>query len=465
MDDAEKAAFSDLIADLDGMARFFANALEVTAQTVQDGVEQHAVVGAKSSAKGIHGYNAFREKIAKSELDDLSRKLGDKFPLSAKFDEAMKNDNTPLNVETIQKENVKQLPGESKYATGKKAFKNAYGGNTDVHIKQLGIDVRLNTDVVGETLAKAYDETDVQSHLDLIPKIKSILEKGVLMQVERVGHLNNKKESLFGYRLYGTYDYVDANGNVTPKAVVCTVVQNLNDAYTHVFRDIENVTLKHGLTGAKDSAGISEEFESDKYTIAQLYDDVKKIARKDGGLKYSDSERNELLFAYSETEDGDKYSSKADNDMYKRLVEEHGAIKPGEKPSRDVSKNNKLYLTVTLNEKEAGISPQPTDDNNRPLVYGPPASEISIADLIAGVKDDSGYFFKYLPDSMLNEARIESKRTAVVEEEARLAKMREEFAAEKAEQQKERQEKETARIAVPTVNTGNTTVDRVVTEL
>ena len=85
-------------------------------------------------------------------------------------------------------------------------------------------------------------------------------------------------------------------------------------------------------------------------------------------------------------------------------------------------KNNKLHVTVTLNEKELGVlTPDALSDNTQTHENALPSSEISIADLISDVKDDSGSFFKYLPDSMLNEARIASKNVAIAEDEERIA--------------------------------------------
>jgi len=118
-------------------------------------------------------------------------------------------------------------------------------------------------------------------------------------------------------------------------------------------------------------------------------------------------------------------------------------FKPG------LKQNHKLYITVTLNnEKEAGIFPRPTDgDSSHSLVHGTPASEISIADLIAGVKDEKGNLLKYLPDSMLDESQRSIKGNAITQEQARLSQMREE------------------KQPIPIVNTGDEVLDNVIGEL
>ena len=107
----------------------------------------------------------------------------------------------------------------------------------------------------------------------------------------------------YGYRLYNLYWYVDGNKK-TPHALVCTVVQDLNKAEGYVFKNIENVTIGRGLPGA--NAGMSSSVNGDTYTVAQLYDAVKRIDRNEGGLKYSDADRN-YLFSYTERDDGVAY--------------------------------------------------------------------------------------------------------------------------------------------------------------
>ena len=97
----------------------------------------------------------------------------------------------------------------------------------------------------------------------------------------------NKKNSLrpdravreaLAERVYRVTRQLRIRDNATKR----TVVQSTDNAKAYVFRDIENVTIEHGLTNNK-SAGISEPINGDTYTIAQLYRFVKGLSRDDGG--------------------------------------------------------------------------------------------------------------------------------------------------------------------------------------
>lgn len=60
----------------------------------------------------------------------------------------------------------------------------------------------------------------------------------------------------------------------------------------------------------------------------------------------------------------------------------------------------RCFLCVDILQKnEPGVTVRPDGDKDRPALRTIPDSEISIADLISDVKDDSGSFFKYLPDA------------------------------------------------------------------
>lgn len=52
---------------------------------------------------------------------------------------------------------------------------------------------------------------------------------------------------------------------------------------------------------------------------------------------------------------------------------------------------HKLYMTVTLKRTEAGIKPRGYTANESVSNHGTSASAINVADLIANVKDDTGY--------------------------------------------------------------------------
>lgn len=275
-------------------------------------------------------YGGIREVLAKKGLDELSGKLGDRFPLSAKFDETMRNDGTELVMEDVAANSVVKGRKESAYKVGRKAFISKYGVKTRVHIDQMGIDADLYADVANESISKAIGQTNEQSTLDVIPHVGDILSNSILMGIERIAHTDNKSTALYGYRLYNLYWYVDGNKK-TPHALVCTVVQDLNKAEGYVFKNIENVTIGRGLPGS--NAGMSSSVNGDTYTVAQLYDAVKRIDRNEGGLKYSDADRN-YLFSYTERDDGVAYQDRSTGTSNRALLAgafEELAQKPDER--------------------------------------------------------------------------------------------------------------------------------------
>lgn len=99
----------------------------------------------------------------------------------------------------------------------------------------------------------------------------------------------------------------------------------------------------------------------------------------------------------------------------------------------DVRQKNKLYVTITMKTKEAGITPSPASSNSEGLVLGTPASKASVADIASLVKDDSGSLVKYLPDSMLSEDQRAAKRAALTAREEKLEDMRYEYAVERGD--------------------------------
>lgn len=74
-------------------------------------------------------------------------------------------------------------------------------------------------------------------------------------------------------------------------------------------------------------------------------------------------------------------------------------------------KENRLYVAITMNEKEAGISPRSSASLEGPI-RSTPASTATIADIAALVKDESGSLLKYIPDSLLSEEQIAVKQQA-----------------------------------------------------
>ena len=287
----------------------------VAKDVVEDFVKEH-----KDKVKySERGYGAIREAFAKKGLDELSKKMGSYFPLSASFDSTMLADNTPLIMTTVAKNGVERVKGKSDYAIGNEAFKKAYGSKTKVHIKQMGIDAELYRDVAKESINKATNRSTLQATMDVIPHLSDILENSKLFALERINHTSNKGTALFGYRLYNLYWYEETINKVedgkttqvkekTPHCLVCTVVQNAEKAEGYVFRDIENVTINHSLPTSKSD--MSESVNDDGYTISQLYRFVKGLNREKGGIKYTPDEKAVYGFHYTKRDDGKLYSDR-----------------------------------------------------------------------------------------------------------------------------------------------------------
>ncbi len=275
---------------------------------------------AKMSDREI--YNPFREAFAKQGLDNLSIKLGTHFPLSAQFVQTITNDDTDLVMETIKGGSVNRGK-DSLYTAGKKAFNAKYGKRTQIDIKQLGITAFMNQDIVSESIANQMNSgsfVNSQEMLDLIPHLKEAFENSILLNVERV-HTDNKHGALYGYRLYNLYKYeTTRNGKpVTEiRAVVGTIVQNMNgnsDAYA--FLDIENVTVGQSFNPI---TGVLQTSSSDTYSVAQLYNAVKGIERKKGGLNYQTADDQDKLFNYTTRNDGSAYSMRDDAKTDRELL-------------------------------------------------------------------------------------------------------------------------------------------------
>lgn len=269
------------------------------------------------------GYGGIREVFAKKGLDELSKKYGNKFPLSAGFDQAMKDDKTPLTMHTVKAKQVTYNKNLSIYKAARNAFIAAFGVKTSVHIQQMGIDASLYADMAKESISKAVGKPNEQSTLDAIPRIRDILSDSVLMGIERIAHTGNKGTALYGYRLYNLYWYDDGQKK-TPNCLVCTVVQSTDSAEGYVFHNIENVTVKQDLPG--NNTGMPPSLNGNTYTVAQLYKAVKKIDRENGGLKYTDAEKDKYLFAYTERNDGVKYSDRVSDgaSLTKTAIEHFG---------------------------------------------------------------------------------------------------------------------------------------------
>ena len=101
--------------------------------------------------------------------------------------------------------------------------------------------------------------------------------------------------------------------------------------------------------------------------------------------------------------------------------------------------DNKLYVTVTV-KNEAGISSRVNAASRASTgTHNTPASEISVADLIADVKDDTGDLVKYMPDSMLNPEQLQAKNKAIQREQSKILDMRYEYAVREGKTDKAEQ--------------------------
>ena len=272
-------------------------------------------------------YNAFREKFAKERLDQLSDKLGNLFPLSAGFEQAIQKDKTPVSNMTIVANSQKRGKGEDFYKAAKNAFRNVYGGKTTFSIKQLGINADADTSFANESMSKVSDRKDKQTILDLTPAFKQLIEESRLLAIERTKHNDNKEKSLLCYRLYNAYireeTYIDGNGNKqthkVPHIVVFNVVQNLVGAKAHMVTDIKDVAISNGHNSSKLKYAAHANGNISIGNIADVYGVVKSIDRKKGGLRYSSGEMS-YKFDYSQKENGEVYSSQETDADYMKAV-------------------------------------------------------------------------------------------------------------------------------------------------
>lgn len=286
-------------------------------------------------------YNPIREQLAKNKLDEISAKLGSLFPLSAKFVEAIKADTTRLSNISISAHSNERNQDEGYYKAAKRSVRAEFPKGTKLHIKQIGLYADITPEFARESLSKADQEEDKQIILDIIPYAGELLADSRLLAVERTKHNDNKKTSLLCYRMYNTYNRIEMDDSQKPikkqHAVVFTVVQNLADANAHMVTDIKSIALRKGRITEK---GESSHAESDAYVynIAELYDAVKDIPRKEGGLSYSSKDKSDYGFHYTQHNDGTAYSrrdssegltkeeARAQAQAYTRLKAENAAL-------------------------------------------------------------------------------------------------------------------------------------------
>lgn len=301
--------------------------------------------GASMSSRGAFAYNPIREAYAKKGLDEVSISLGPKFPLSAQFDATMSADEAPLVKEDVTSGSEMRQPGESYFKAGRRIFQREYGVLTDVDIPEAGIVAKLPQQIVNESMDKTSSADERQRILDLIPQYKKILSNSQLLGIERIGDLKTggKGSALFGYRLYNVYNNIDGD-TVAPRLVVSTVVQNTEDAVGYILRDIEIVPISQGLSGTM--TGASQPTNRNINTVAELYDFVKALPRSDGGLLYTDAQRAEYSFPYTERNDGVAYSSRNANKLDNLKDDLLNIIMNG--TAEDVSR----YVTEQMNANE-----------------------------------------------------------------------------------------------------------------
>lgn len=99
---------------------------------------------------------------------------------------------------------------------------------------------------------------------------------------------------------------------------------------------------------------------------------------------------------------------------------------------KNSERSNRLYVSITA-KMEAGIYLSDRTTNTGGDGLSTPASEISLAYIVGNVKDQTGSFVKYFPDSMLSGEQIQAKEAATTAEKTHLADMRYEYAAERGD--------------------------------
>lgn len=327
---AEAKAMTDA---MDELVKLFDKALEAAGKNAKDskytpeksaarqyteqdvakkGNKKAPTEGAKKSERSY--YNPIREKLAKTKLDEISEKLGALFPLSAQFEEAIKEDITKLSKIKFKAYSNRRKKGESYWTAAQNSVVAAFPKGATVKIDQLELEAEITKEFAKESLSKLGHNADKQIILDLIPHVKELLEGSRLLAVERTSHNDNKKTSLLCYRLYNVYDRIEMDTSRKPvtrqHAVVFTVIQNVDDVNAYLVTDIKSIAVGKGRIAGNTSKSPHAKGNAHVDTIAQLYEIVKKIDRDDGGLKYSDAEKSSYIFDYTERNDGTKYSSR-----------------------------------------------------------------------------------------------------------------------------------------------------------
>ena len=315
----EKAQAQETLAEMEHLRELFETAIKAATDRVAEArrtgnVQKNAAqMDGEGVQHSIASYNQIREKLAKAELDRLSDRLGEQFPLSSRFESYIKNTTEVVSSPTVVAGSV-ALGGRSYFKAAKDEFIKSYKKNETVNMAGTGIVATLEAGVANESVSKSMKLGDEQVILDIIPYARDLIAGGKLLGIERLQHTDNKRGGLFAYRVYNAFDYASTDLNTkkvttTPYVFVATVVQQYDgDSIVHIVRGIEIATYDRGKLGKTEG---SSPITGGKYKVAHLYNFVKGVPRDDGGLKYTAREANDYLFRYTKKEDGNLYSLKS----------------------------------------------------------------------------------------------------------------------------------------------------------
>jgi len=168
--------------------------------------QKNTAEGGVKVQHSLKGYNPVREKLAKLELDKLSDKLGEQFPLSARFGPYIKATQEVVSSPTVTAMSVPR-GNRTYYGAAKDEFKKCYAKNEAVNMAGTGIIVKLQGDIARESMSKVLNRGGEQVLLDIIPYAKELIEGGKILGIERLQHTTNKLSGLFAYRVYNIFDY------------------------------------------------------------------------------------------------------------------------------------------------------------------------------------------------------------------------------------------------------------------
>jgi len=157
------------------------------------------------SSRGAKAYKAMAEEI-KKKLTLRGDKLGEQFPLSARFGPYIKATQEVVSSPTVTAMSVPR-GNRTYYGAAKDEFKKCYAKNEAVNMAGTGIIVKLQGDIARESMTKVLNRGGEQVLLDIIPYAKELIEGGKILGIERLQHTTNKLSGLFAYRVYNIFDY------------------------------------------------------------------------------------------------------------------------------------------------------------------------------------------------------------------------------------------------------------------